>query len=495
MEKKYILAIDQSTSGSKVELVDEKGAVIAKETMAHKQYYPKLGWVEHDPIEIMDNIKLLINKLIDNTKIKHEKIKAISITNQRETVVVWDKETGKPVYNAIVWQCRRTGDICESLKAEGYEAIVEEKTGLRLDPYFSASKVKWILDNVPGTKQKAEDGKLLLGNIDSYLIWNLTGGEVHATDYTNASRTLLFNIKELKWDKELLGIFQIPESMLPIVKCSDSIFGKTNCKGLKLKDTPISGVIGDSQGALFGQLCLEKGMAKATYGTGSSIMVNIGEKFVKSNNGLVTALAWGINGKIEYAVEGIINCTGDTINWVKENLGLINEFSEIEPMINELTNNQGVYLVPAFVGLGIPYWSSDAKAGILGITRGTGKENIVRAAVESIAYQIKDAIVTIEQETDIKLKEIRVDGGPTGNGFLMQFQADMLGINVVKAMTQELSLMGSVYLAGLGVGIWSSTEEIKKLDRESKIFFPDMNTETVNKYYSGWKAAIKKILA
>ncbi|HEY8890832.1 MAG TPA: glycerol kinase GlpK [Clostridium sp.] len=495
MENKYILAIDQSTSGSKALLVDNKGIILEKVTKAHKQIYPSIGWVEHDPIEILENVKSIINKLLDKVKINKDEIKVLSITNQRETVVVWDAETGIPVYNAIVWQCRRTTKICEELRLKGYEEIVEEKTGLRLDPYFSASKVKWILENVHGAKEKAKRGTLILGNIDTWLIWNLTGGKVHATDYTNASRTLLFNIKDLHWDTELLEIFQIPSSMLPDIKCSDKIFGNIKCKGLNIEGIPIAGIIGDSQGALFGQLCFEKGMAKATYGTGSSIMVNIGDEFVQSKNGLVTALAWGINDKVEYAVEGIINCSGDTINWVKENLGLVNNFSQIEPMINGLIGNQGVYLVPAFVGLGVPYWEPKAKAAIIGMNRDTKKENIVRAAVESIAYQIKDALVSIEKETKIHLKEIRVDGGASSNNFLMQFQADILGINVVKSLTEELSLMGSVYIAGLGVGIWRSREELQNIISKNKVYSPSMDIGTVNKYYDGWKKAIKKVLA
>ena len=494
METKYILAIDQSTSSSKALLINSKGIIIGKVAKSHKQIYPSLGWVEHDPIEILENVKLVINELLNKMKINMDEIKVVSITNQRETVVVWDKETGVPIYNAIVWQCRRTIKICQELKSKGYETIVKEKTGLLLDSYFSATKVKWILDNVEGAREKAEAGTIILGNIDAWLIWNLTGGQVHATDYTNASRTLLFNIKDLHWDKELLEIFQIPNLMLPKVKSSDEIFGYVNCKGLNLDEIPISGIIGDSQGALFGQLCFEEGMAKATYGTGSSLMVNIGDKFVESKNGLVTTLAWGINGKVEYAVEGIINCSGDTINWVKENLGIINNVSEIEPMINNLKDNGGVYLVPAFVGLGVPYWAPNAKAAIVGISRDTGKKNIVRAAVESIAYQIKDALVAIEEETKIQLKEIRVDGGATSNNFLMQFQADILGISVVKSLTEELSLMGSVYIAGLGVGIWNSREELKNIISGNMIYNPLMCIETVNKYYGGWKEAINKVL-
>jgi glycerol kinase len=492
--KDFILAVDQSTSGTKVLVVDRKGDILARCAKEHKQYYPSPGWVEHDPIEIYENVKGLLKSVVDRDEIFRQNIKALAITNQRETALVWDKNTGIPVYNAIVWQCRRTSEICDEIKNNGFESIIKEKTGLMVDPYFSATKVKWILDNVEGAKEKAQKGELLFGNIDAWLIWKLTEGKVHATDYTNASRTLLFNIKTLDWDRELLDIFGIPESMLPEVKYSNDIFGNTSAGEIFETPIPISGIIGDSQGALFGQQCFEEGLAKATYGTGSSLLMKIGDKYIESKNGLVTAIAWGINGKVEYALEGIIHCSGDTLKWVKDNLGLFQNFSQVEQMINSVPDNQGVYVIPAFSGLGIPYWDTYARAAIIGMSRGSNKSHILRAAVESMAYQIRDAVEVIQCESGLSLKELRVDGGPTDNNFLMQFQADMLGAKVAKSAVAELSSMGSVYLAGLGVGIWQSMEDIKALRKTSEIFTPKMEEEARERYYSGWKNAVKRVL-
>lgn len=492
--KGYILAVDQSTSGTKAMIVDKWGEILAKSSKEHKQYYPQPGFVEHDPMEIYENVKTVLRDVLNDQGLFPEHMDVLAITNQRETAVVWDKNTGVPVYNAIVWQCRRTSEICDEIKDNGYESIIKDKTGLMVDPYFSATKVKWILDNVDGARERAESGDLLLGNIDAWLIWKLTGGEVHATDYTNASRTLLFNIKTLEWDKELLRIFHIPEAMLPEVKFSDDIFGNTKSGELFMECIPISGVIGDSQGALFGQQCLEVGMAKATYGTGSSVLMNVGNNYIESKNGLVTAIAWGIKGKVQYALEGIIHCSGDTLKWVKDNLGLYNDVSEIEPMTNSIKDNEGVYVVPAFTGLGIPYWDSYARAAIVGMSRGSNKNHIVRAAVESIAYQVRDAVEVIRSESGVELKELRVDGGPTDNKFLMQFQADMLKASVAKAAIAELSSMGSVYLAGLGIGIWSSMEEIKAIRKASEMYVPTMEEGLREKHYSGWKVAVKRVL-
>lgn len=494
MDKRYILAVDQSTSGTKSMVVDSRGEILARSSKEHVQHYPKLGWVEHDPLEIYENVKTVLKDVVNKCNLKPSDIYVIAITNQRETVVVWDRNTGVPVYNAIVWQCRRTAEICDELRNKGLEDIIKEKTGLMLDPYFSATKVKWILDNVQGAREKADRGELLLGNIDSWLIWKLTGGKSHATDYTNASRTLMFNIKTLAWDDDLLKIFDIPETMLPEVKCSDDIFGETKSGELFDISLPISGVIGDSQGALFGQQCFEVGMAKATYGTGSSILMNIGKQYIEPKSGLVTAIAWGVDGEVEYALEGIIHCTGDTIKWVKENLGLFQEFSELEEMINSVSDNENVYVVPAFSGLGIPYWDAYARAAIVGMSRGSNKKHIVRAAVESIAYQIRGAVEVIQSESLISLKELRVDGGPTSNKFLMQFQADMLKVNVVKASIAELSSMGSVYLAGLAAGIWNSKEEIRKLRKASDIYEAVMEDSLREKYYDGWQKAVKRVL-
>jgi glycerol kinase len=489
----YILAIDQSTSGTKALLVNTNGTITHKRAVSHKQYYPQLGWVEHDPIEIYENVKRLLIEVVESASISLSQLSVLAITNQRETIVVWDKETGVPVYNAIVWQCRRTSDLCKELKLLGYENTIKSKTGLKLDPYFSASKVKWIMDTVPGVRERANEGKLLLGTIDSWLIWKLTGGKVHATDYTNASRTLIYNIHTLEWDAELLEIFQIPASMLPKVRSSNDEFGVLADPDLPFTGLPISGVIGDSQGALFGQKCFEKGMAKATYGTGTSVLMHTGE-MVRAENGLVTSIAWGINGEISYALEGIIHSTGDTIRWLKENLELINDVNEVESLARSVSDNQGVYFVPAFVGLGAPHWNSYARAAIMGINRNTGKAHFVRAALESIAYQVKDAIELMKSESNINIKELRVDGGATANSFLMQFQSNMLATNVVVSNVAELSSMGSVYLAGLGVGIWDSIDEISKLNQENKLYQPTMSDDVRKEYYHGWKQTVQSVL-
>ncbi|MHB1376703.1 MAG: glycerol kinase GlpK [Candidatus Humimicrobiaceae bacterium] len=493
MDKSYILALDQSTTSSKTMLLDSNGSVISSSNKKHKQLYPNPGWVEHDPVEIYENAKEILRRTVLNADVNPKDIKVLSITNQRETVIIWNKETGIPVYNAIVWQCRRTSEICAELKAMGYEKMVMEKTGLVLDPYFSSTKIKWIFDNIDGVREDAASGKLLAGTIDTWLIWNLTGKKTLATDFTNASRTMLFNIRKLIWDKELLEIFEIPENMLAEIKSSDDIFGKTAKGELFDIEIPISGVIGDSQGALFGQNCFEPGMIKATYGTGSSVMMFTG-KFFESKKGLVTSIAWGVGGKVEYAVEGILMCTGDTLNWLKDELELIENFSEADDISEKITDNEGVYLIPAFLGLGIPYWDADAKAAIIGISRKSTKDNIVRAAIESIAYQIRDAIDLMSAETGISPKEIRADGGLTKSKVFMQFQADMLGVRVVKTEIEDLSLMGSVYIAGLGSGIWKDFSEIRELRRQTAVYIPQMDSRIRDEKYNGWKEAVKRVL-
>ncbi|MBU9711225.1 glycerol kinase GlpK [Evansella tamaricis] len=489
----YILGVDQSTSGTKVLLVNNEGMIIHKKSKGHKQIYPKPGWVEHDPKEIYENVKVLIDEVIKESGVSFHEIKVCSITNQRETAVVWNRETGEPIYNAVVWQCRRTTADCQTLKEKGFEQLVQTKTGLTIDPYFSATKISWILSHVKDARYLANQGKLLVGTIDSWLIWKLTAGKIHATDYTNASRTLLYNIYTLEWDKDLLEIFDIPESMLGEVKNSDSIFGYIEDESLSIHSLPISGVIGDSQGALFGQKCFEMGSAKATYGTGTSVMMHTG-KPIKATNGLVTTIAWGLNGKINYALEGIINSTGDTINWIKNELQLIQSFDEVESLADSLPDNQGVYLIPAFVGLGAPYWSPSSKAAIIGISRNTTKSHFIRAAVESIAYQVKDIIHLMETESDIKLTQLKVDGGATKNLFLMNFQAGILNKLVITSGVPELSSMGSIYLAGLGIGMWSSTDELELLAHNDEKFEPMMNDEDRDIYYNGWKMAIEKIV-
>jgi glycerol kinase len=491
MKSKHILAVDQSTSGTKVMLVNAQGQIIIKRSKEHQQYYPASGYVEHDPLEIYDNVKALLNEAAASALQSSLDIAVLAITNQRETIVVWDKATGLPIYNAIVWQCRRTADMCAAYKDEGYETMIHAKTGLTLDPYFSATKVRWILDHVDGAQQKAEQRELLLGTIDSWLIWKLTKGQIHATDYTNASRTLLFNIHTLQWDSELLQLFQIPSNMLPKVHSSDDFYGETSeINGLA--PLRISGIIGDSQAALFGQKCFMPGMTKATYGTGTSLLMHTGE-LTLSKNGLVTSIAWGIHGKVEYALESIIHSTGDTLKWVRS-LGLFTDFNEAEQLAQSLTDNEGVYLIPAFVGLGAPYWDPYARAAIIGMNRNTGRAQIIRAAMESIAYQIKDAIDLMEAETSIQLRQIRVDGGPTSNAFLMQFQADLIDAELLVSDNSELSLLGSAFLAGISVGIWAGKEELQTIGSPGTMFQPAMTESNRLRYHQGWRRALGSIV-
>ena len=486
MTKDLIIAIDQSTSGTKGLLLDRNGRIIKKHSVKHRQIYPQSGWVEHDPMEIYENVKSILNQLARTLSVSEGKLSVLSITNQRETIVVWDKETGKPIHHAIVWQCRRSTEICRQLVEKGYEDLVLSKTGLQLDPYFSASKITWILENVAGAKEKAQEGKLLLGTMDSWLIWKLTEGNVHATDVTNASRTLLYNIYTNDWDDELLKIFDIPRLMLPVVKQSDAYFGKIKDSDIELLNLPIAGVIGDSQGALLAQKCVEKGMAKATFGTGTSIMVYTKEP-VKGKNGLVTSVAWGMDGQVHYALEGIINTTGDIIRWLKNELQLFTDFDECEAEATSIADNSGVYLIPAFVGLGAPYWSPDTRAAIFGMDRSTTKSHLIRAGLESIAYQVKDIVELVHSESSVTIKELRVDGGAINNQFLMQFLADMLDVPVIVSDTAELSAMGAVYLGGLSVGIWNSFEEIKQLEAIYHTYYPKMARETAENYYQKWK--------
>jgi len=494
LENKYILVIDQGTSATKAILVNRKGQLLHRCNVVHKQYYPNPGWVEHDAEEIYKNTLKAIHDILYETKITGQQIVALAISNQRETVVVWDKQTGKPMYNAIVWQCKRGSNICNRLIEQGYGKIVKEKTGLVLSSYFPAAKIKWILDNVEGVRRKAEEGKLLFGTIDSWLVWKLTNGKVHVTDYSNASRTQLFNVKELKWDEELLQIFTISKTMTPTVKYSDEIFGYTTINGIVEKEIPITGVMGDSHAALFGQSCFKKGMAKATYGTGSSVMMNIGKNILQSNGGLVTSIAWGMDNCVEYVFEGNINCTGATIKWLVEDLELIPNSKISGKIAASIDSNEGVYLVPAFVGLSAPYWDSKAKASIMGISRGTKKAHIVRAAEESIAYQIRDISDLMVMESGVKLKELRVDGGPTRDNFLMQFQANILNVSVVRNEIEELSATGSAFMAGLAMGFWNSKEEIKALRAPDVIFNCKMDNRERDKLYKDWKEAVRRTL-
>lgn len=489
---KYIIAIDQSTSATKAVLFDEQCQLISRKNVAHKQYYPKPGWVEHDPEEIYANTIEAIRLLMAENK-KQDASYSLAITNQRETVVVWNKITGKPVYNAVVWQCQRGTDICNDLKQRGYTELIQEKSGLLIDPYFAASGAKWILDNVGGARESANKNELLMGTIDSWLIWKLTGGKVHATDYTNASRTLLFNIHTLDWDDDLLNLFTIPRSMMAKPQPCDSIFGETTIEGLFETPITIAGVLGDSHGALVGQMCFEAGMGKATYGTGSSVMVNIGEKAVKAPQGLVTSVGFAAQDRVFYAFEGNIHCTGATIKWMTEKLQLISSPSVIEEYALSVPDNGGVYLVPAFAGLGAPWWNSQAKAMICGMTLGTERGHICRAALEAIAYQIKDLIDLMTNHAGITLKELRVDGGPTKNNLLMHFQADMLNACINRSDIEEASAMGAVIMNGLARKVWKDMNEVAALRTTDNRILPDMTEDKRNKLYRGWTEAVQTV--
>lgn len=496
MNKDYILAIDQSTSGTKALVVDKSGSIVARSSTGHKQMYPHPGWVEHDPLEIYSNVKKTARQALELAGIGPNRLAALTLTNQRETAVMWDRETGLPVYPAIVWQCQRTADVCAAYKALGHEETVRAKTGLMLDPYFSATKWAWILEHVEDARVKLAEGKLLAGTIDSWLLWKLTCGNVHATDFTNASRTSLFNIHTLQWDEEMCGLFGVPCELLPEVKFSDDVFGYTEDSELFDERIPISGVIGDSQAALYGQFCFQPGMAKATYGTGTSVLMNVGEKYepTGNGNGLVTAIAWGMSGKVTYALEAVIRTSGDSMKWVRDNLGLFGTFEEMEQLLAQAPDNEGVYLVPAFVGLGAPYWNPYARAAIVGMNRGTGKAHIIRAALESIAYQVRDAVELMQSESGIRLRELRADGGASENAALMQFQADLLMQKVVKSDVAELSAMGSVYMGGLGTGFWESPADIAARQKGCRTYEPSMDPDRRERLYAGWKRAVNSVL-
>jgi len=492
--RNYILAIDQSTSGTKALIVDHNGSIVARSSSEHQQLYPQPGWVEHNPMEIYENVKKTARLALEQSGLVPTQLATITITNQRETSVIWDRITGVPIYNAIVWQCQRTAPMCAKYQASGHEETVRSRTGLMLDPYFSATKWGWILENVEGAQEQLQEGRLLAGTIDSWLLWKLTAGQVHATDYTNASRTSLFNIHTLEWDEDMCKLFKVPAHILPKVRSSDEVFGYTEDPDLFDVGVPISGIIGDSQAALFGHQCLEPGMAKATYGTGTSVLMNIGNKPVSSVKGLVNAIAWGRGGKVTYALEAIIRTSGDSIKWVRDNLELFETFEEMEQILAKAPYNEGVYLVPAFVGLGAPYWAPNARAAITGMNRGTGKAHIIRAAIESIAYQVRDAVELISEESGIPLVELRTDGGATENQLLMQFQSDILSRKVIKSDVAELSAMGSVYMGGLGVGLWSAIEQISGLRKTYFVYEPSMEVELREQHYGGWKHAVASVL-
>ncbi|HWJ80136.1 MAG TPA: glycerol kinase GlpK [Niallia sp.] len=493
--EKYILSLDQGTTSSRAIIFNKKGEIIHTAQKEFTQIFPKPGWVEHNASEIWGSILSVIATVLTESGIKPNQIEGIGITNQRETAVVWDKETGVPVYNAIVWQSRQTNEICEELREKGYNNLFRSKTGLLIDAYFAGTKVKWILDNVEGTRERAENGSLLFGTIDTWLIWKLTGGKVHVTDYTNASRTLMFNIYDLKWDDELLEILSVPKSMLPEVRPSSEVYGHTVDFHFFGHQIPIAGVAGDQQAALFGQACFEAGMAKNTYGTGCFMLMNTGEKAVKSNHGLLTTIAWGLNGKVEYALEGSIFVAGSAIQWLRDGLRMFNDAKESEKYATKVTSTDGVYLVPAFVGLGTPYWDSDVRGAMFGITRGTTKEHFVRATLESLAYQTRDVLSAMEADSKIELKTLRADGGAVKNNFLMQFQGDILNVPVERPVVNETTALGAAYLAGLAVGYWESQEEIAEQWSLDRSFTPSMEESEREELYNGWKKAVKATMA
>jgi glycerol kinase len=490
MASKFVIALDQGTTSSRSVLFDEQGTIRGIAQQEFRQIFPQSGWVEHDPKEILNTQMGTLNRLIEDHNVDLSTIAAIGITNQRETTIVWDKKTGEPVYNAIVWQDKRTAPICEDLKSRGLEQYIRENTGLVIDSYFSGTKVKWILDNVPGVRERAERGELAFGTVDSWLVYNMTGGKAHVTDYTNASRTLFYNIRELKWDEKLLKELTIPVSMLPEVKPSASHFGDVTIKN---KTIPITGIAGDQQAALFGQACFSPGMAKNTYGTGCFMLMNTGKKIQQSNNGLVTTIAWGIGDEVEYALEGSVFIAGAAVQWLRDSLKIIDQSKDSEYFAAKALGSNDVYVVPAFAGLGAPYWDMYARGAIFGLTRDTGKDHIIKATLESLAYQTKDVLNAMEEDSGLKLKSLKVDGGACANNILMQFQADILGTEVDRPAVIESTAMGAAYLAAIQIGLWKK-EDIEKNRRIDKCFKPQMDDATRNKLYGGWQKAIKRTM-
>lgn len=489
--EKYIMSLDQGTTSSRAILFNKEGQVEYVAQQEFKQIFPKSGWVEHNPNEIWSSILAVIVRVLSKNNIKAEQIAGVGITNQRETTVVWNKHTGEPIYNAIVWQSRQTAEICEALKEAGHEQLFREKTGLLLDAYFSGTKVKWILDNVEGAREKAEKGDLLFGTIDTWIIWKLTDGAVHVTDYSNASRTLMYNIFDLKWDEGILDILGVPASMLPEVRPSSEIYGEIPANHFFGHSVPIAGIAGDQQAALFGQACFEKGMVKNTYGTGCFMLMNTGEEAVRSEHGLLTTIAWGIDGKVHYALEGSVFVAGSAIQWLRDGLRLIRNTAESENYAKKVQDSDGVYVVPAFVGLGTPYWDSDVRGSVFGLTRGTSKEHFIRATLESLAYQTRDVLTAMSSDSQLDIKTLRVDGGAVKNNFLMQFQSDILNLPVERSAINETTALGAAYLAGLAVGFWDSTAALEKhwqLDRQFEVEMPDQQR---NDLYNGWQKAVK----
>lgn len=491
MENKYILALDQGTTSSRAIIFDHDGKIVNSAQREFKQYFPQPGWVEHDANEIWGSILAVMAEALGTADIKPKQIAGIGITNQRETTVVWNKETGRPVYHALVWQSRQTSGICDDLKEQGLNQKFRDKTGLLIDAYFSGTKVKWILDNVEGAREQAENGELLFGTIDTWLVWKLSGGKTHITDYTNASRTLMYNIYEQKWDEELLDILGVPASMLPEVRQSSEVYDKTVPYHFFGYEVPIAGIAGDQQAALFGQTCFEAGEGKNTYGTGCFMLMNTGEKAVSSDHGLLTTIAWGVDGKVEYALEGSIFVAGSAIQWLRDGLRMLKNAKDSEGYATKVDSTDGVYVVPAFVGLGAPYWDSDVRGAIFGLTRGTDKEHFVRATLESLAYQTRDVLTAMEQDSGIELKTLRVDGGAVANNFLMQFQSDILGVPVDRPEINETTALGAAYLAGLAVGYWKDKAEIKQQWKLDHQFKPEMKEDDREQRYAGWQKAVE----
>jgi len=486
------MALDQGTTSSRAVIFDNQGKVVSMAAKEFRQIYPRPGWVEHDPMEIWDSQVKAARQALDSVNLSPQQIAAIGVTNQRETTLIWDRESGQPVYNAIVWQCRRTAPACSKIKKTKFAQKIRKKTGLVIDAYFSATKVQWILDQEKTTRRAAEGGELAFGTVDSWLVYNLTGKKLHITDYSNASRTMLYNIHGLSWDGEILEYLDIPEQILPAVKASSEIYGSTSPEVFLGLEVPVAGIVGDQQGALFGQTCFRKGLSKNTYGTGCFLLMNIGGKPVLSRKNLLTTIAWGIGRRIEYALEGSVFIGGAVVQWLRDGLRMIQRASESERLASSLHSNDGVYFVPAFVGLGAPYWDMYARGTILGITRGTTPAHIARAALESIAYQTRDVLESMEGDSGMKLKELRVDGGAAANEFLMQFQADLLGVPVVIQETTETTALGAAYLAGLAVGLWKDQQQIAANYRVKRKFIPRMSSKQRESLYRKWKRAVER---
>ncbi|MFL1908790.1 glycerol kinase GlpK [Plesiomonas shigelloides] len=491
-EKKYMVALDQGTTSSRAIVLDHNANVVSVSQREFTQHYPQAGWVEHDPMEIWGTQSAVLVEVLAKAGITSDQVAGIGITNQRETTIVWEKETGKPIYNAIVWQCRRTAPICEDLKAQGLEEYIRHNTGLVVDPYFSGTKVKWILDHVEGARERAKRGELLFGTVDTWLVWKMTQGRVHVTDYTNASRTMLFNIHTLDWDSKMLEVLDIPREMLPQVRPSSEVYGQTNIGGKGGTRIPIAGIAGDQQAALFGQMCVQPGMAKNTYGTGCFLLMNTGKEAVRSRHGLLTTLACGPKGEPNYALEGAVFIGGASIQWLRDELRLLGDSFDSEYFASKVKDSNGVYVVPAFTGLGAPYWDPYARGAIFGLTRGANRDHLIRATLESVAYQTRDVLDAMQADSGTPLKALRVDGGAVQNNFLMQFQSDILGTTVERPVVREVTALGAAYLAGLAIGFWKDLDELQCKAAIDRVFEPGMSEGERARLYKGWQKAVSR---